>query len=140
MIITEFVIYRNKPKLVKDLSPTCGYRVQVKCPECNEIRTAYYRAIMKSGNCLCHKCAIRLKLSKHMIVGEVFGNLTVIGIGEKSGTSICKCICGNTIVVENYGLRTRGTKSCGCVRSTNIAKVRVTHSGENHWNWQGGNY
>ena len=54
------------------------------------------------------------------LTGERFGILTV---KERSGTSVhnaalwlCKCDCGNEIIVTSNNLRTGHTKSCGCVR------------------------
>ena len=48
------------------------------------------------------------------LINEHFGNLTVL---EKAGKSswLCKCKCGNTIVVTTSCLLLKHTRSCGCL-------------------------
>lgn len=54
-------------------------------------------------------------------VGEIHGLLTVIefaGIsdkGKKQSMWLCKCNCGNTIIVKNEQLASKKTRSCGCL-------------------------
>lgn len=53
--------------------------------------------------------------------GQHFGRLTVI---DRAGTNKlnrdilwkCKCVCGNTTIVDAHQLRSGGTRSCGCLR------------------------
>lgn len=52
------------------------------------------------------------------ITGNRYGRLTVI---QRCGTSsdnrpqwLCKCDCGNSVVVRGYLLKNNKTKSCGC--------------------------
>lgn len=50
-------------------------------------------------------------------IGKVFGRLTIIGSGERSGKVgfICRCECGNlTKPIQSSHLRNGDTKSCGC--------------------------
>ena len=59
--------------------------------------------------------------SSFIEIGDVFGNLEVIGIGEKIGTSRhlhyrCRCVCGNIITVPSYRLKAGTTQSCGCTK------------------------
>lgn len=52
-------------------------------------------------------------------VNEVYGLLTVIefaGIVKKQSTWLCKCQCGNTIIVTNDSLKSGHRKSCGCLK------------------------
>jgi hypothetical protein len=52
-------------------------------------------------------------------VGEVHGLLTVIefaGMDKKQSTWLCKCECGNTIIVKNDSLKSEHRKSCGCLK------------------------
>lgn len=57
---------------------------------------------------------------KKNIIGETFGEWTVIGETNKTNRSgsywLCKCDCGIERVVFNGTLRTGKSKSCGCSR------------------------
>lgn len=51
------------------------------------------------------------------LTGEVFGNLTVLERAENKGNRtawLCRCDCGNEVVVTTHNLRRGQTKSCGC--------------------------
>lgn len=51
------------------------------------------------------------------ITGAVFGNLTVLERAENKGQRtawLCRCNCGNEVVVTTNDLRRGHTKSCGC--------------------------
>lgn len=51
------------------------------------------------------------------LTGEVFGSLTVLERAENKGQRtawLCKCECGNEVVVTTHNLRRGQTKSCGC--------------------------
>ena len=54
----------------------------------------------------------------YSIVGERFGNLTVIefdSVNKHRGTCwICRCDCGNHIIVSRNHLKQGNVKSCGC--------------------------
>lgn len=74
------------------------------------------------------------------LTGRKFGRLTVVERAENGkccGKSVtrwlCKCDCGNTVVVEGHSLKNGRTKSCGCLnveRYTELAKTRaITHGG-----------
>jgi hypothetical protein len=54
-------------------------------------------------------------------VGEKFGKLTIIGVPFYAGSTsrqhvVCECDCGNSDVYGIYCLRSRNTRSCGCLR------------------------
>ena len=138
MILTRYVMYKGKQKKVEELSHTSGYKVQVQCPECGEVRDVYYRSICKAGHTICHKCINKIKLSKELETNSIYGRLTVIGKSDKSGYSICKCECGDITEISNWNLISGKTQSCGCLRSENIKKVSVHPTNEKHWNWKGG--
>jgi hypothetical protein len=75
---------------------------------------------------------IRRSLSKKdpssfIEIGDRFGDLEVMSIGEKRGTSRhihynCKCVCGREVVVPSYRLKSGATRSCGC------SKVKHGHT------------
>ena len=64
--------------------------------------------------------------------GLRFGKLLVIKRGEnnKSGTArwICKCDCGNTVLVSSSGLNNGTSTSCGCYAREIRAKNCTKHS------------
>ena len=79
-------------------------------------------------------------MQRREFIGESFGRLIVISEVEpslrKNGKPrrrfLCKCICGNEIVVFGENLTKGNTKSCGCLQkeiaSENAAKHRETNS------------
>lgn len=56
------------------------------------------------------------------LTGKVFGKLIAIHSkgSNKQGNSmwICRCDCGNIIVVNSQNLKNGHTKSCGCLKTT----------------------
>lgn len=61
------------------------------------------------------------------LVGQRFGRLTVIAKTDKrSGHNICwlcKCDCGNEVVVSSHNLKSGNTQSCGCL----FKETKTTH-------------
>lgn len=58
------------------------------------------------------------------LTNKVFDRLTVVKKVKKfnKNTSVmweCKCICGNTTIVNSLDLRSNHTKSCGCLKKEN---------------------
>lgn len=58
-------------------------------------------------------------LKRYDITGQVFDDLTVlfrVDVNSYQGCALwlCKCICGNEIIVRATDLRSGHTKSCGC--------------------------
>lgn len=56
------------------------------------------------------------------LTGQKFGMLTAI---ERAGTTpagviqwLCKCDCGNETIVQSVCLKSRNTRSCGCLRKS----------------------
>ena len=61
------------------------------------------------------------------VSGQTFNRLSVIRrVENKNGKAmwLCKCICGNEVVVSGEALRSGNTKSCGCL---NDEKRRERH-------------
>lgn len=76
-------------------------------------------------------------IRKSDLTGLRFGRLTVIEFSHKDEKRyycwLCKCDCGNTIIVRGSSLSRSNTKSCGCLmrdtsRNTCI-KRNTTHGG-----------
>lgn len=69
-----------------------------------------------------------MKIEYDKLCGMVYGRLTIIGFNgiiNKKPYVICKCSCGNTVVVNLYSLRSGNTKSCGCIRSELLSKTKL---------------
>lgn len=73
------------------------------------------------------------------LTGQRFGRLTVVERAENGRCSgkavtrwVCKCDCGNTIIVEGHSIKRGRTKSCGCLnteRRSELLKERATTHG-----------
>ena len=65
------------------------------------------------------------------LTGQKFGRLTVIERAENAqwgGTRWkCHCDCGNLCVIQAGNLSSGSTKSCGCIKSENAAKLKFSH-------------
>lgn len=138
MILTKYVTFRGKKKKVEELSPTSGYKVDVQCPECEEVRNVHYRSICTAGHTMCQKCSAKLKMGKTLKKGKKINRLTVVGTSKKTGYSVFKCDCGNVTEKRNWNVTSGKTESCGCLRSENMKKIAVNPTGEEHWHWKGG--
>ena len=133
MILTKTINYYNKKVPIESLSRFSNKKVSVMCLVCGDIRDAYYKVVV-DGNTICHKCACQ-KQRKYLKSNNRYNRLVVIK--SLIGKSLCKCDCGNEIVVDNYSLKTGHTKSCGCLQSENFQGAKV-NKGDKHGNWQGG--
>jgi len=64
------------------------------------------------------------------LTGKKFGKLTVVEradeyvspSGQRHIRWLCKCDCGNNVIVKGNSLKSDNTKSCGCLSSETIAK------------------
>lgn len=86
-------------------------------------------------SCGCVHNEVRKSKAKDLI-GQRFGRLTVIAKSEKRDKSgwvqwICRCDCGNEIVVNSGNLKKENTKSCGCL-------FTETMSSDKNPMWKGG--
>ena len=64
------------------------------------------------------------------LTGQTFGRLTVLDktIGKDGRIYwICKCLCGESTIVEGASLRRGYTKSCGCFLRENSRKKATIH-------------
>jgi hypothetical protein len=70
------------------------------------------------------------------LTGQKFGNLTVMERaddyispkGKHYVRWLCKCDCGNTVVVIGGSLKKDSTKSCGCQRNISIGKANKRYN------------
>jgi len=137
MILTKTVVYRGKPKLVSELNGTSRYRVDVRCPICNEVRNVLHNSIFRAGHCICHSCILAIKKRKIEPPGAIFNRLTVLQPHDDAGYCYCKCDCGNMVVTKYTYIRNGDVKSCGCLKKDNFNGTRKV-SGEEHGMWNGG--
>lgn len=93
-----------------------------KCECGNEINVL--TASLTTGNtksCGCYRKEVAAKKGMKNLVGQIFGELTVIqDSGERQNRNIlwtCQCSCGNTIKVQGTALISGHTQSCGHIKS-----------------------
>ena len=60
------------------------------------------------------------------LTGKRFGRLTVVQLHSRASrkpsrqtTWLCKCECGNEVIIRRGNLQSGNTKSCGCLRTDN---------------------
>lgn len=65
------------------------------------------------------------------ITGHKFNRLTVVSRAENSKNGkamwLCKCDCGNTLIVWGSNLRNGHTKSCGCLQKEKTTNRNLVH-------------
>jgi len=69
------------------------------------------------------------------MIGQTFGKLVVVHRAENVGhraAYACRCSCGRTAIVVASRLRSGKTKSCGCLRATNMRAVAAKHGNSAH--------
>ena len=82
-----------------------------------------YQLSKGKKSCGCAKKNPALLDEKFNLVGQVFGNLTVISRHEESRQHkytkkrqwVCLCACGNIHISVSHNLKNGDTKSCGCL-------------------------
>ena len=66
-------------------------------------------------------------------IGNVYGYLTVISRAEndKDGRAqwLCRCKCGNEVIVRGKSLRSGNTKSCGCYQKERAIQSNMNRGG-----------
>lgn len=74
-------------------------------------------------------------MTNHMrkinMVGDTFGRLTVISEAGRSNYGeaqwLCRCACGNQVVVRGSCLRSGNTNSCGCLQKERASNAIKKH-------------
>lgn len=95
-----------------------------------------------SSSCGCirkEKVALTGSLRRSKLTGKIFSRLTVLGLADTQkprGVSwLCRCSCGEKVVVVSCDLLSGNIKSCGCLHKEILSKKRF---GENNYFWKGG--
>ena len=78
------------------------------------------------------RCELEATVSKKIDMrGQKSGKLTVLrenGRDKRNNVLwLCRCECGNEIIVRGSDLRSEKTKSCGCYRRERTAETSTTH-------------
>lgn len=105
-----------------------GYAFWIcKCDCGNTVSIAGYKlrnSSTKSCGCLKREKA---KEKVKDLTGQHFGKLTALSIINKNEKGrkqwLCKCDCGNTVIVPSTSLINGNTKSCGCLKSIGEEKI-----------------
>lgn len=71
---------------------------------------------------------------KKDLTGQVFGMLTAISYRSKlSGIRrshwVCRCSCGQEVLVETSNLKNGNSRSCGCIKKISTSKRFIKHGG-----------
>ena len=137
MLLTKTVRYYGKEMPVDELSKNSNKKVKVKCPRCNEIRRTHYKSYFRSETDMCQPCTVQVKNTNYLEEGAQYNSLTVLKPAKETGKSVCLCECGNKTIVDNYQIKSGGTKSCGCLKGEHLKHTRKV-SGSEHGRWKGG--
>ena len=95
------------------------WKCQCECGNFTNIRASHIQNKIKS----CGKCFA----SVHDITGNKINMLIVLGFDGKKGDNyywLCKCECGNKIIVNRAVLSREDIVSCGCHRIKDISNER----------------
>ena len=85
-------------------------------------------------SCGCLSSVQSKKKNTKDVTGDVYGMLTVIKqvvkpsyrVGKRGSWWLCRCECGNEVVVKANHLKTGNTKSCGCIINSKTEKQIVS--------------
>lgn len=116
------VIERAEDYISPSGIPTPKWKCQCDCGNIVDIVSRSLR-YGKTKSCGCSKSELISLAIFEDLTGQKFNRLTVIKRGEdlicKSHNVIrwlCQCDCGNITLVTTHGLKSGGTKSCGCLQ------------------------
>ena len=88
-----------------------------------------------------HKsCGCKPRGPKIDLIGQKFGDLTVIGLGDKADTTYlwdCQCECGKIITTRGDRLKEGMPTSCGCKPRENKSKIHGKHLHPMYSTWCG---
>lgn len=117
--LTVIQLDEEKSKMTKKSYWIC------ECDCADRTRLSVLASNLKKGNTTkCKYCRAE------NLIGKRFNSLTVISrvIDEKDHVKwLCKCDCGNEIVVRGDSLKSNHTKSCGCLQKKFISQLNVSN-------------
>jgi hypothetical protein len=75
-------------------------------------------------------------MSKRLnLVGQKFNRLEVLALDSvKKGATqwLCKCDCGEIIIVAGFRLKNGHTRSCGCLNKESLSRIATKHGFSSH--------
>ena len=103
------------------LEPRAGYKWLCFC-DCGTEREVLSKSL-KNGRSTSCGCSYKKKS------GDVFGRLILleyVGTENKSALWLCKCTCGNEVVLSTNNMG-RATNSCGCIKREVTGALNRSH-------------
>ena len=100
------------------------YYLLCKC-ECGNEKWIRKDSIKSGKQKSCGCLARGTNFKKINLVGKKFNRLTILKESGKKGSNytwLCKCDCGNEVVIPGNLLTTGRTKSCGCLAKETASK------------------
>lgn len=103
-----------------------------KC-ECGLQKEVSGRSLRAGRSKACASCAAKDRNPSSRAIkdetGKIYGRLTVLQRAKNNIHEhcawICRCKCGNIIEVNGEYLRSGGTKSCGCLRTSSYGVQKI---------------
>lgn len=103
-----------------------------RCTNCGNIVEINAYKVRNNNYKNCRYCKPSQK-EIDLLVGKRFGKLTVVSRSENhiqpnGSTKVmwkCKCDCGNSIIVQDYHLKTGHTTSCGCYHAEHMRELLI---------------
>lgn len=111
--------------MIKKVCPVCG----------KEFEADRNSRVYCSQQCFGKHCqTLKHESNAKDITGQKFGRLTVVkraGTKDNRAMWLCRCECGNELIVEGHKLRSGNTKSCGCYQRDIARETQTKHNGSN---------
>lgn len=122
MINKKFGKLTVKSRAGSDNQRRATWNCECDCGNKVVVRGAYLRS-GHTTSCGCQKL-ISQNFKKGIQIGDTFGKLTVkkrvdnyiFPSGQTQPQYLCKCECGNEVIVVAQSLRNQLTQSCGCIK------------------------
>lgn len=107
------------------------YSCLCKCGKVFDVRTDYVKKRLDCG------CGRKDRATYEDLTGQTFTKLTVLSFSSNENGIVkwkCKCQCGRITIVQSGALKSKHSKSCGCLQKEAaskqgkiIGKLRKTH-------------
>ena len=116
------------------MNTTEVFMIKKVCPICGqEFNAKRNSQVYCSQQCFGKHCqTLKHESNAKDITGQKFGRLTVVkraGTKDNQAMWLCRCDCGNEIIVQGGNLRNGNTKSCGCYQRDMSREVHTRHNG-----------
>ena len=95
--------------------------------DCGNTAVIPHSHLVKPNGVISCGCVFRLPIRppRENLVGKRYGKLTVLSLadpaittdGRRRNTWLCRCDCGNELIVRDANIRSGYIKSCGCLKA-----------------------